>query len=625
MIKFFTAYSLSLIFINYALAGAADTSATITSSKDSYKFVYNSKANRVEVRHVLTNNYASNAYMVTIPIVENYNDQVTIDEVECKVDNHTPRDFKPMYSYYAVGDIFYSDSRVCYFPLYLPKKESKGSVTFNETINDPRYFASAYFSEPLRVTSKEIRFTIPRWMKVELKEYNFGRFDIKKSTAYDSKNDADIITYVAQNLPAMEKEDNSPGPTYLYPHIMVLCKSAQTNNQTFTYFATLDNQYAWYRELVKGVNNDNSIITAKAKELTHGLTVDMDKIKAIFYYVQDNIRYIAFENGIAGFKPEKADEVLRKKYGDCKGMANLTKSLLTSLGYDARLCWLGTNHIAYDYQTPSIVVDNHMICGLNYKGKIIYLDATETYLGINEYAERIQGRQVLMENGDKYVLARIPFATSTQNYDLETSKLTIEGTTLSGTVNHLWKGEDKETVLSGLNSIKKERADDAMIKFLSNDNSDNEIKNLNLSSTDNPDKDLTATYSVNYKNAVSSFSKSYYVDLDLKKEFLKSAIKIEERKYDFWFDYKMNMSKQIELAIPANYKASNVPPALNIVNADYEFHLQYENLPGKLIYKKTILIKNTHLDKSKFAQWNKDIEQLSKNYNENIILKPLSE
>jgi hypothetical protein len=272
-----------------------------------------------------------------------------------------------------------------------------------------------------------------------------------------------------------------------------------------------------------------------------------------------------------------------------------------------------------------MAVDNHMICGLNYKGKIIYLDATETYLGINEYAERIQGRQVLMENGDKYVLNRIPVATSTQNYDFETSKLAIDGTTLSGTVNHLWKGEDKESVLSGLNSVKKERADDAIVKYLSNDNNDNEIKNLNLSSTDNPDKDLTATYSVNYKNAVSSFSKSYYVDLDLKKEFLKSAIKISERKHDFWFDYKMNMSKQIELAIPANYKASNVPPALNIVNPDYEFHLQYENLPGKLIYKKTILIKNTHLAKSKFAQWNKDIEQLSKNYNENIILKPLSE
>ena len=99
----------------------------------------------------------------------------------------------------------------------------------------------------------------------------------------------------------MSKRANSPGPSYIYPHIMVLCKSADVNDQTFTYFATLDNQYAWYRELVKGINNDNTIIRAKAKELTASLTNDMDKIKAIFYYVQDNIRYIAFENGHSWF------------------------------------------------------------------------------------------------------------------------------------------------------------------------------------------------------------------------------------------------------------------------------------------------------------------------------------
>ncbi|MGZ3822010.1 MAG: transglutaminase-like domain-containing protein, partial [Mucilaginibacter sp.] len=462
-------------------------------------------------------------------------------------------------------------------------------------------------------------------MKVELKEQNFGKYDIKKTVTYDSRDDADIITYVAQNIPAMTQEENSPGPTYLYPHIMVLCKSAVVNNQNFTYFATVDNQYSWYRDLVKSLNNDNSVISAKAKELTTGLTNDMDKIKAIFYYVQNNVRYIAFENGIAGFKPEKADEVLRKKYGDCKGMANLTKSLLTSLGYDARLCWLGTNHIAYDYQTPSLAVDNHMICALNFKGKMIYLDATETYLGINEYAERIQGRQVLIENGDKYILSRVPVAAATQNYDYEISKLTIDGSSLTGSINHLWKGEDKESVLSGLNSIKKERADEAIVKYLSNDNNDYKITDLKLSSTDNPDKDLTAVYNVNNKNAVTSFSKSYYVDLDFRKELINSAIKISDRKHDFWFDYRINLCKETELAIPANYKVANLPAALNIVNPDYEFHIKYEAQPGKLTYKKTILVKNTHLTVSKFAQWNRDIELLGKAYNETVTLKPISE
>ncbi len=625
MTKFFVVYTTTLLFICAAFAGPSDSLATITSSKNSYQFIYNLKESRVEIKQVQNTSYVSNSYQVTLPIAEIYNDKVSIDNVDCKIDNRTPKDFKPMDSYYSVNDVFYSDARIRYFPVFMPKKGSTAEVTFKETIMDPRYFTSIYFPEDMAVTVKEIILKIPRWMKVELKELNFGTFNIKKNTVYDGATDADIITYTAQNLPATHHEDNSPGPSYVYPHLLILCKSAAVSGQNFTYFNTLSDQYAWYRELIKNTSNDNTLISARAKELTTGVTSDLDKIKAVFYYVQENIRYIAFEDGMAGFKPEKADEVLRRKYGDCKGMANLTKELLISLGFDARLCWLGTNHIAYDYQTPSMAVDNHMICGLNFQGKTIYLDATETYLGLNEYAERIQGRQVLMENGDHYTLGRIPVAPATQNYDFESRKLNINGTNLTGSVNHLWKGEDKEMVLAGLNSVKKEKTEEAMNRFLSDNNSSYAIKDLKISSTVNPDKDLTVGYTVDHRNAVSSFSKAYYIDLDLKKELLNAAIKTDERKHDYWFNYKVNVCRETELALPDGYKTSSIPSKLDIVNPDYEFHVSYIAEPGKLNYKKTILIKNTHLSASKFEQWNKDIEQLTKTYNESVILKPISE
>src|SRR6201999_2976434 len=123
----------------------------------------------------------------------------------------------------------------------------------------------------------------------------------------------------------------------------------------------------------------------------------------------------------------KAQNVLNKKYGDCKGMANLTRSLLVALGFDARLCWIGTDHIAYDYSTPSLAVDNHMICALNYKGRFYFLDATESYIGFGQYAQRIQGRQVLIEDGDNFLLQRIPVVDGAQNEVLYKHDLHIDG------------------------------------------------------------------------------------------------------------------------------------------------------------------------------------------------------
>jgi transglutaminase-like putative cysteine protease len=615
---------ITFLFFTNVFAGAPDSSVSIANAKDEIQYSWNIKLNRVEINRKSTIDYISNAYQVNYPVAEFYNDHITINSVTCKVDGRTPRDFKPHYSYYGEENVFYSDARVCYFSMPLTKTGSTGSVTFDETYDDPRYFTAIHFTGNAAIKHKEVTVKIPRWMKAELRELNFGTYDIKKTVQYNSADDADVITYTMNNIPAFVKESNSPGPSYIYPHLLVLNKSATAGGQSFPYFNTLADQYAWYRGLTKDLTNDATVIT-KAKELTTGITGDMDKVKAVFYYVQDNIRYIAFEDGMAGFKPEKADEVLRKKYGDCKGMANLTKSMLVALGFDARLCWLGTNHIAYDYQTPSMAVDNHMICALLYKGITYYLDATETYLGINEYAERIQGRQVLIEDGSKYLLSKVPYAAPTQNNDQESCKLSISGNSMVGKVNRRWKGENKEEMLSGLNSVKQENADETIKKYLSVSDNAYTINDLVLSSTNDPDKDLTASYTVDRKNGISVFSKDYYIDLDNRKEYAQSAIKIEERKHDLWFSNKENINIEMELEIPANYKATSIPPDLNIVKPGYEFHISYVSLPNKLIYKKTLSIKNTILPKAKFAQWNQDIELLNKSYNENVIIKPISQ
>src|SRR5690606_8805548 len=115
-----------------------------------------------------------------------------------------------------------------------------------------------------------------------------------------------------------------------------------------------------------------------------------------------------------------------KRYGDCKGMANLTKQMLIEAGFDARLTWIGTNRIAYDYSTPSLSVDNHMICTLYNNNKPIYLDGTEKFNAYKEYANRIQGKQVLIENGDEFILKVVPQVNANFNKETVTYELTLE-------------------------------------------------------------------------------------------------------------------------------------------------------------------------------------------------------
>lgn len=605
-----------------AKCNAIDSNVTIVSSASLYTFTKDKQTGKVNVNEQTQTRYR-NTQATTLPISEFYNDQSKIISINCRLNNKTVKDFNPIDSYYTDKDVFYSDQRIKYFQLTVPAN-SVIDVTIEKNTFDALYFNTIYFSEQYLTAGKEITVKIPRWMNVSFKEMNFKGQSIVKTTVYNEKEDCDIITYKCLNLNAVETEKYSPGQSYLYPHLLAL---ANTENKSAAsiYFNTTQDQYNWYRNLISSLNaQEDATIADQAKSIIKDKTTEIEKIKAVYYWVQDNVRYIAFEDGIAGFKPDEAKEVLRKKYGDCKGMANLTKNLLKAVGFDARLCWLGTNHIAYNYYTPSLVVDNHMICAVIVNGKTYYLDTTETFLGFAEYAERIQGRQILIENGKDFILTNVPTTTVDMNGDIVKKKLSIEGKNLIGTVTHFWKGEEKESLLNNLNSNKKDKLENNFHNILSNDNQNYEIKNLIYSPLNLYDSDLTASYDLNFKNSVDVFDKSYYVNLDNEKEYDNLVVDTTKRSHDLWLPFKVNITKEVELVIPENYIVSNKPDNLIVQNENYLFSISYDIIGNKVIYKKMIKIFNPKISKTFFSTWNADIKKLTQNYSETLTLKPKS-
>ena len=64
--------------------------------------------------------------------------------------------------------------------------------------------------------------------------------------------------------------------------------------------------------------------------LTAGATTEMDRIKAVFYYVSKKIRYMGLtpEKDRPGFEPHDVKITFDKKYGVCRDKAALLVSLL---------------------------------------------------------------------------------------------------------------------------------------------------------------------------------------------------------------------------------------------------------------------------------------------------------
>ncbi|MEM8892489.1 MAG: transglutaminase-like domain-containing protein, partial [Bacteroidota bacterium] len=374
----------------------------------------------------------------------------------------------------------------------------------------------------------------------------------------------------------------------------------------------------WYHSLTNLLKDDPYTYQKLVQELTEGKSSDLEKAKAIYYWVQENIRYVAFEDGIAGFKPDESQNVFSKRFGDCKGMANLTKRMLGLAGFDARLTWLGTRRIAYDYSFPSLAVDNHMICTLILDGKKYYLDPTEKYNPFFNYAERIQGRPVMIENGDEYILDIIPEATASENVQMYQSEVKIEGDQLISQVQRTYKGESKSSLLYQIHNTEQDALDKSLYYYLTRGEKNLDAKNIQNSSFDEMEPDLSIDYELVRDNAVSDFGEEMYVELDYYKPF--SEFELEDRKTDYLFPHKIRMERKVVLEIPPGFQLGDLAQPVERSFSDFSFKVNYQQEGNQLIYTNIIQIEKAVLKTEEFEEWNACIKSLNEFYQQPLTL-----
>ena len=310
-------------------------------------------------------------------------------------------------SNYSSNEIFHDDVKLKVIELYFKQRGDFTSFVTKKRFLDLKYIEPIYLANSKPTEEKTVKLTIEKELEFEILELNFENFDITKNYHFNEKKNLHIYEYKISNPPFVADKDDIRGKSFHLPHLLILPKSYKSKKHSQEYFKDVNDLYKWYSNLVESVDNDVEQLKPFLNSIINESDSDLEKIKKIYYWVQHNIRYIAFEDGIAGFKPEAAQTVFNKKYGDCKGIANLTKHLLKLEGFDARLAWIGTNSRAYDYSIPSLIVDNHMICALFYNNTVLYLDGTEKFMPLGHNAERIQNKEVLIEDGKNFLIKKL--------------------------------------------------------------------------------------------------------------------------------------------------------------------------------------------------------------------------
>jgi len=137
----------------------------------------------------------------------------------------------------------------------------------------------------------------------------------------------------------------------------------------------------WYWELSKPhLDATSPELKAKVAELTAGAKTDMDKIKALFYYVSQKVRYMGLtpEKDRPGYEPHDVCLTFGKKYGVCRDKAGLLVEMLRTAGLNAYPVLVNVgSKMDHDAPDPDF---NHAIVSVELKkGEYLLMDPTDEH------------------------------------------------------------------------------------------------------------------------------------------------------------------------------------------------------------------------------------------------------
>ena len=186
----------------------------------------------------------------------------------------------------------------------------------------------------------------------------------------------------------------------------------------------------WYQGLLDQVARGLEAIRQKARELTAGKADPRERLQALATFVQRDVRYVAVEVGIGGYRPGAPADVLNRRWGDCKDKALLLADLLGAVGIEAYPVLIRLDEEGrVDREFPTPDEFNHLIVAVSKaalagsapapddpaSGEFLFIDATQTSGSLTWLHPGVQDQDALVIRGERSHLVHTPLLPAVES------------------------------------------------------------------------------------------------------------------------------------------------------------------------------------------------------------------
>ncbi len=504
-----------------------------------------------------------------------------------------------------------------------PKLEA-GAVTYLDytyNITEPRNTGVFYFNSFIPVLMAELTVVCPVDVHIGYKLFNCDSLHIE----FTKKQSGNNIEYKwkAKNIQKLNVEDNSPPYPWFASHMFVYITDYYIHNKKIKILENESDLHNWYHSLISSLNTNEYSPSLKSlvDSLTHNYTDQLAKVKSIFYWVQDHIKYIAVEAGKGGYVPRNADDVFAKRYGDCKDMSSLINKMLAIAGIESHITWVGTRNIPYNYhELPVPIADDHMIVTYKYNNNYYFLDGTTGPHPIDYPPSNIQGKEAMVDLGpDSFMIVKIPEVEKDLNLKTDTIRIKLEGSKITGKGITTFRGYERVDLYDNLSYKDQVEENRFMKNFFEKGNNKFLMDNYKIKYLENRDSDLIISYNFNISDYYQTIGNEIFINMNLNKVNLGDQIK-SNRKTSVEAKFKREIKNVVLMEIPKGYKIAYLPENSVFKNDLFGYNISYNVVGNEVILTSDIFTNFLLLEPSNLKEWNNMLTSLNNTYKKSVDL-----
>lgn len=523
------------------------------------------------------------------------------------------------------AQIFYDDNRVTVINYPAVTVGSITRLQSEETFSDSHIAGQFFFHSYVPSLVSELSIRVDNQVRIQYILRNCTEADVKlKIEKYKNYS---LYTWRAENTPKFGNVNRAPNLRYYVPHIIYYVSDVVRKDDTVRFMGSTQALYSWYYRFV---NNVSTPPTQELKNLIDSLVAgaptEFEKVSRILAWVQDNIKYIAFEDGLGGFVPRAPNLVFEKRYGDCKDMANIIREMLRHCGIPGYLVWIGTRNIPYVYKdVPCTVATNHMIAAYkDSSGKTWLLDGTGKNAPTSLYTSMLQGKQALIGlDSTNFELLDVPIISFHENTERDSVSLVLAKGKLNGSGLKTLQGYSKVAFDHPYALANAADLKEYLTGILQKGNNTFLLNNYHCMNVRSRDQPTQVHYAFSIDQHAKNYGDELYMNFHLDKSELQLSIEEDRGSIPLEFDYALNKISKVALQIPEGYKLESVPSNVSYSAGDFGFDIQYEARKDQVVMEKHFYCKKLLVLPAEFPEWSKMLVELNKAFAESVALKKL--